>query len=364
MATPNPERLAQLLADMVDIYSPSGKESQLVSFLADYLTSHGLPVVLRPVTEGRMNIEVVYDSDPEVAFLGHVDTVPAFDIEEYESRVEGDVMYGLGTADMKGGCAAMIEAFVTAHEHGVAPPCAALYLVVGEEENGDGTEALLESVRFPWAIVAEPTGLVPCLEHFGYIEMLIQTSGHRRHAAMAGRESNAILTLLDTLGSLAQTVETDHPDAVYNIRSVHSSESGFAVPGSCEAWLDFHLPPELSAASFAEKMTRIARQGFQDNTLLDSLIEFPLQTEGYSLPPTGMLVHAMQTAFAAQGRPWTTGSFRSHSDANLLREAGCAPIMLGPGNLARAHTREECVKPEHVATAADMYLGILEHLVS
>ena len=356
------ERLTKLLTDMVNMYSPSGKESQIVAYLADYLMSHGLPVTLRPVTEGRMNIEVVFDAQPEVAFLGHVDTVPAFDIENYEAHCEDEILHGLGTADMKGGCAAMIEAFIAAHEDGCLPHQAALYLVVGEEESGDGTKALLESTRFPWAIVAEPTNLVPCLQHYGYVEMLMQAAGRRRHAAMAGREYNAIFNLLDILTSIAETMEKDYPNACFNIRSVHSSESGFAVPESCEAWLDFHIPPELDIPVFTGKMQALAEDGFQKSALTQSHVDFPLLAAGYDLPENGLLVDALQTVFSARGMTWKHGSFRSHSDANLLRETGCSPIMLGPGDLARAHTREECIPLAQVYAAAEIYRDTLEGL--
>ena len=353
------ERLTGLLTDMVNMYSPSGKEAQITSYLSDYLMGYDLPVTLRPVTEGRMNIEVSIDPNPEVAFLGHVDTVPAFDIDDYEAHAEHEILHGLGTADMKGGCAAMIEAFVAAHESGKLPAKAALYLVVGEEETGDGTQALLESTHFPWAIVAEPTNLVPCLQHYGYVEMLIQTAGRRRHAAMAGREYNAIMNLLETLGNVTETMETDHPDAVFNIRSVHSSESGFAVPGSCEAWVDFHIPPHVDVRTFSEKMKSIAEAGFQKSTLTHSHVDFPLLAAGYDLPEEGNLVGILKEVFAAHEMKWQHGSFRSHSDANLLREIGCSPIMLGPGDLARAHTREECIPLAQVSMAAELYHDIL-----
>ena len=84
------ERLKSLLCDMVDIYSPSGKEEEICEFLAGYLYDKGLPVTQREVSEGRRNIEVVFsDARPDIAFVGHIDTVPAFDIERYESKKIG-----------------------------------------------------------------------------------------------------------------------------------------------------------------------------------------------------------------------------------------------------------------------------------
>jgi len=62
------------------------------------------------------------------------------DLDDYGFYQEDDVIYGLGTADMKAGCAAMMEAFtVLSQKSGAAPPVG-LALVVGEEENGYGCQ--------------------------------------------------------------------------------------------------------------------------------------------------------------------------------------------------------------------------------
>lgn len=360
MTSINEQRLQNLLADMVDIYSPSGKEQQLVSYISDYLIQNDLPVTLRPVTAGRQNIEVMLHPEPDVAFLGHVDTVPAFDIEKYDSHIEDGWMHGLGTADMKSGCAAMIEAFITCHENQCLPEKAALFLVVGEEETGDGTSALLQSVKFPSAIVAEPTEFKPCFKHYGYVEMMLQAIGKRRHAAMAGREYNAILNLLQTLLSLTTLIEETHPQAVMNIRSVQSSESGFAVPGSAEAWLDLHMPPKTDLAQLQNQISETVVNCIDETAITDYKLEFPLIANGFEISEDSSLARLCKKSYERLNLNCQTQTFRSHSDANLLIEAGCAPVMLGPGRLSLAHTREEAVELSQVNLAASLYTQILE----
>lgn len=345
---------------MVDIYSPSGKEEEICEFLAGYLYDKGLPVTQREVSEGRRNIEVVFsDARPDIAFVGHIDTVPAFDIERYESKTKGGHIHGLGTADMKGGCAAMIEAFVRLVEKDQAPERAALFLVVGEEESGDGTTALLEARSFPWAIVAEPTELMPCLAHYGYIEMLVRAFGTRRHASMAGRQYNAIMAMLRMLLKMGGLLEADYPEAVLNIRDIHSSESGFAVPGSCEAGVDVHIPPTASAERFAQTLAAVVQDCLAGGNVTDYTIDFPIVAKGYRLKDTGLLPELLEQAFERQKIDWLPAAFKSHSDANLMREAGCKPIILGPGQLAKAHTRDESVLFREVAAAAQIYLDVL-----
>lgn len=354
------DRLRELFRDMVDIYSPSGKETQITEFLAGWLHEHDLPVTLREVSDGRRNVEVVFGPGaPEIAFIGHVDTVPAFDIEHYEFEERGGRIYGLGAADMKGGCAAMIEAFVAALESGRRPKNVGLFLVVGEEESGDGTAALLEAMSPPWAIVAEPTGLVPCLGHYGYIEMLVQAFGRRRHASMAGREQNAVFHLLRMLLRLGGLLDAEYPEAVMNIRSVHSSEAGFAVPGSGEAWVDLHIEPDQDAGTFADRLRALADECLSPAAVTRYEIEFPTLAAGYRLDDDGPLCDRLRQAYRRLGLAWNPGTFKSHSDANLLRQAGCKPVILGPGQLARAHTRDESIAFDQITKAARLYRQLL-----
>jgi acetylornithine deacetylase len=356
-------RLKDLFRDMVDIYSPSGKEEEIVTFLADWLRRAGLPVALREVTEDRYNIEVVWsDAQPDVAFLGHVDTVAAFDIERYEFDEREGLIYGLGTADMKGGCAALIEAFLSYVEAGNEPQRAGLFLVVGEEEAGDGTAALLDDWRYPWAIVAEPTNLVPCLSHYSYVEMLVRAFGTRRHAAQAGHDYNAIFSMLRLLLHLAEWIEREYPDAILNIRDLHSSESGFAVPDRCAAWVDLHLPPQAPLEDLSEGLEKLVQDSLTGSAVTHYEMGFPTLAKGYELLHEGLLPELLAVAYRDLDLDFSPGSFHSHSDANLLWNVNCKPVILGPGQLAKAHTRDESISFEQVARAARLYLAILRAL--
>lgn len=357
------DRLKDLFRDMVDIYSPSGKEEEIVEFLADHLRQAGLPVALREVTEDRYNIEVVWpEAQPDVAFLGHVDTVAAFDIERYDFDEREGQIFGLGTADMKGGCAALIEAFLSYVESGNQPQRAGLFLVVGEEETGDGTSALLDDWRYPWAVVAEPTDLVPCLSHYSYVEMLVRAFGTRRHAAQAGHEYNAIFNTLRMLLRLAEWIEKQYPEAILNIRDLHSAESGFAVPDRCAAWVDLHLPPGAPLDRLSEGLETLVRDSLSGSAVTHYEMGFPTLAQGYDLPHEGLLPDLLATAYRDLNLAFAPGAFHSHSDANLLWNADCKPVILGPGQLAKAHTRDESVSFKQVARAARLYLAILRAL--
>lgn len=354
------QRLIALFCNMVDIYSPSGKEEELTVFLDDYISAFGLRVMRQTVDETRANLLVSRGSGvAKTLFLGHIDTVPAFDFEHYGYEESGGECRGLGTADMKSGCAAMIEAFIGAFKDDSLTADVMLALVVGEEESGDGTQALLASHSFAQALVAEPTNLQPCLDHYGYVEMLVRAFGYRRHAALSGRDTNAIRAMLHLLLRLEEQVERDEPDTVLNIRDLHSSESGFAVPDRCAASVDFHLPPDISTASYAQKWRTLVEKELINSGASRYEVEFPTMSDGFRMASDQGLPLKLQRIFKVMGFDWAPGPFRSHSDANLLHEAGCKPVMLGPGLLARAHTRDEAVALEQVFTAAEIYKCLL-----
>ncbi|MDO9079694.1 MAG: M20/M25/M40 family metallo-hydrolase, partial [Desulfuromonadales bacterium] len=142
----NPQRLRERLLEMIDIYSPSGKEEDIQLYLEGILQNAGLSVQRQLVEDDRYNLIATMGSTPPQLYLvGHVDTVPAWDLDDYGAQEEWGIVRGLGSADMKGGCAAMLEAWLALATLPLEQqPAVGLLLVVGEEENGDGSERFLE----------------------------------------------------------------------------------------------------------------------------------------------------------------------------------------------------------------------------
>lgn len=355
------ERLLNLLTDLVDIYSPSGKEAEVVEYLQEYLESFGLIAERQPVSEDRDNLVLYSGSEPPaVVLVGHVDTVPAFDYDNYRADVDGDILWGLGSTDMKGGCAAMVEAFLSFRE---AFPDrdlpAALALVVGEEETGDGAMALCRDYRFNWAVIGEPTGLQPCFTHFSYVEIELTTRGKRAHASVSRPEQNTVKTMLDLLNTLIGHVEQDKSDILYNVRDMQSSQAGFAAPDLCTAYLDLHLPTRYPIGELTAELEEMVESRMEGDNK-----EFSLTTihNGYRLPRRGEMARVLESAFNRTGLAYKNGIFRSDSDAPLLWQAGIKPIVLGPGDLSVAHTNEECVSIPQVVDAGRLYISLLHEL--
>lgn len=358
-----PKRLKDLLSSLLDIYSPSGKEEEILQFLETYLKAHGVSAIRQNVDEGRYNLVVMPpETDVSLALIAHVDTVPAYDYDRFGCEEQGDLILGLGAADMKSGCAAMIEAYLTLVENVSASPLVALVLVVGEEEDGDGSRKLVRDYHFPWALIGEPTNLRPCLGHYGYLELEITTWGKRMHASLARQGENPIENMLRFLLRLTRYIETDRPEIVYNIRDLSSSQTGFTVPDRCNAWVDLHLPPTAPTGEITVEIDELLVMERREHPDFKGSLRFTNIHPGYELPEKGTIVEALIEVYLRSSILWEPEDFRSHSDANLLWAAGVKPILMGPGHLEKAHAPDESVSFKQVREASQLYLDLLVSL--
>ena len=358
----DPTRLRHIFIEMLEIYSPAGKEEDVQLYLEDLLTQAGFAVERQIVEEDRYNLRVTIGSAPPRLYLvGHVDTVTAWDLEEFGPREEEGIIYGLGSADMKGGCAAMVEAFLalaTLPEE--ERPPVGLLLVVGEEENGDGSAAFLTGETPPWVVIGEPTSLAACFSHYGYLEAGLITRGRRTHSSLPELGHNAVESMLRVLLLLGRhpLFDRETPELVYSIRELSSSRAGFVVPDRCEAWIDLHLPPETDPAAVRQAMETQVEVAASAVDNLDLEMTFTFDSRGYRLDSDNWLATELAELYPRLGLPLKFDAFRSHSDGNLFFEAGVQPLILGPGSLETAHTSDEQTIFSEVVAAARIYAAL------
>lgn len=355
-----PGRIRKLLENLINIYSPSGKEEEILEYLNGYLKKNGIPVVRQEVDDSRYNLVVVPpDREIQFAMIGHLDTVAAYDLEDYGYQEDEDVVSGLGSADMKSGCAAMVESYLSAWKKMSGQLPIALALVVGEEEEGDGAQTLVSDYHFPWAIIGEPTDLQPCLSHYGYVEIQVLTGGKRKHASLANKEQNPVEAMLRLLLEFSNYMEKKRPDMIYNIRDLFSPPAGFVVPDRCEVWIDTHLPPDAPIGEITVEMEEMIEKQRKKNQHLDMALRFTTIHAGYDIPGKGPFVEVLKELYSSRSLSWMPHAFRSHSDASILWEAGIKPIMLGPGELEQAHAPDESISFQQVCLAAELYYELI-----
>jgi len=101
----------ELLRDLVAIPSVSGSEAAIGQFVEAWTASHGLTVA-----RGEDGVLVTVESGkpgPTLAFVSHLDTVPAgegWTRPAFEPVIEGTQLFGRGSGDAKASVAAMLVA--------------------------------------------------------------------------------------------------------------------------------------------------------------------------------------------------------------------------------------------------------------
>ena len=353
------ERLQRWLSESVDTYGPTWAEGPALEVFEDMLNDVQLAYRKQTVDEDRYNLIVeIGPQPPAMMWVGHVDTVALYDEDHRGVRIEGDLLYGLGSADMKSGCVAAVEAMAAMAQSGVAlNKGLRLALVVGEEEYGDGSERLIEQAQAPIVVIGEPTNLQPCTSHYGYFEVFLKSRGSRAHAAVPEVGDNAIHAMLTWLTRILEATPALEwaRDAAFTPRKIDGGTPLFAVAETCEAVVDVHLPAGIDFALVEEVLnaTMAATSGDHKGCALEFEVAFA--SPGFD---NKLDFSIFEKAFTGADLAWAPVSFRSHSDAALFHEKGMATLVCGPGRLEVAHRPDEHVSLTQMTQAARLYASL------
>lgn len=361
----NMKRLERRLVDMIDIYSPSGQEEQILVFIQRELEQQGISYIKQPVTDTLYNLIVpLGQHPPELFLIGHVDTIDRRHRKTHKAVCKDDIIEGLGAADMKGGVAAMLEAWIALHHAGYPKdaPGIALGLFVDEEESARGVTAFVEKYQPRMAVIGEPTDLSLCTHHYGYCELCLTSQGRRVHSAIPEHGHNAILDMINLIQELYNLeappgLDPDHWKHL-NLRELLAPNSDFVVPERCEAWLDIHLHAQVSPELYRETIETMLARFHERNPNTQIEHHWSIAFEGFHVSDQDPIAQICQKAFVDLGSQITKRVFRSHSDANLLVQHGTSCVMIGPGALETAHTVDEMIRLSELHQAARLYSSI------
>lgn len=346
-------------------------EGAVARALAAVLERWGFAVELHEVLPGRSNVvaRAGRGGGRSLMLNGHLDVVGTsgmthapFDAAERDGR-----LYGRGSADMKGGIAAMCAAAARALDAGLDGEVV-IAAVIDEEWESEGTRALVaRGVRADAAIVTEPTRLAIMPAHRGFAWLTVTVRGRAAHGSRydlgvdAIRHAGLLLAELDRLDAEVLPMRT-HP--LLGRGSLHASliEGGIGMstyPDRCVLRLERRTLPGDSAASAVAEVeeacarVRARRPGFRADVAVDF-------AQGASdVPVDAPIVRALERAIAGSGLPVRIEGMSAWTDCAILNEAGIPAICFGPGDISLAHAAEEWVPIAEIEQAT----ALMERLV-
>jgi acetylornithine deacetylase len=377
------QRLLDLAQRLIAIptENPPGNERVAAEFLADYLADNGWSVDVPYIAPGRPNVVVHIDGrapGPHLIFDGHLDVVPAGDgwtRDPYAPRIENGRLYGRGAADMKGGVAAMIAA-TEAVLRAEVPLSGSLTLaiVADEEEGNSGTRHLVESgLRGTWAIIPEPTELLPVIAHKGSANVRVHVRGVAAHASTPEQGVNAvdqaarIMARLSELGGRLRARQHDllgHP--TLTVCGIHGGFNDYTVPAACTLVLNRRvLPSETRDSVLAELQAELDELARLDPSF-DAVLEAPSFTPAMETDAESAVVLALRSAVQrVRGVDPGVAGWSATSDGSILRHEGQLPtVIFGPGSIARdAHRPDESVAVTDVTQCARIFAATIAQLL-
>ena len=205
------------------------------------------------------------DSRPRQLLLGHCDTVwPVGTLAEMPLEVEGDILRGPGSFDMKGGLVIGLFALRALHELGLEPPLAPVFLVNTDEEIGSiESRPMIEqlaadSVR---ALILEPAAgpggaLKTARKGIGDFEIVV----HGR-AAHAGLEPEKGVSAIVGMAQIVRTLATlnDYPRGVsVSVGLISGGARSNVVPAECRAVVDVRAATVADAEQLEQAVRELA----------------------------------------------------------------------------------------------------------
>ncbi|WP_299518450.1 M20 family metallopeptidase [uncultured Serinicoccus sp.] len=375
--------LAQQLV-MAPGANPPGEEAATAETLARLADGLGLEAVLEEVEPGRPNVGVRLDGadGPGLLFLGHTDVVPPGPVEDwgvdpYAATLADGRIVGRGSADMKGGLAAVLVAMAAVRESGVElTGPVRLDAVCDEEQNGIGIRRYVQQPAPPLlgCVVAEPTDLATVVAARGASYLHIEVRGVAAHAGRPADGRNAIsgaaLVVADLdrwHEELAATAHALVGPATVNVGVIQGGTSGSAVPDLCRVEVDRRLLPGESMEAVVETVRGRLRALDLEARGLTWSLSSPMDMPGFETAPSEEVVRVVDAAMEGAGRgPVPLQGWTAACDGGFVaREWGIPVVVQGPGSVnEQAHRPDESVAVEELLVAARGYARIILHLLS
>lgn len=319
------------------------------------------------------------NSGPLFVFAGHTDVVPTgpaakWSSEPFKPEIRNGLLYGRGTADMKGSIAAMLtatERFIAKHPDHKG---SIAYLITSDEEGPsiNGTVKVVEHLqqrneKIDWCLVGEPSsnhrlGDVVKNGRRGSLSGTLTVRGKQGHVAYPHLADNPIHRAMPALAELAAT-EWDQgnaffPKTTFQISNINGGTGATnVIPGELQVLFNLRYSTEVDDQILRSRIETILNKYQLKYDLQWNLSGKPFLT------PRGELVAATQKAIREIcGYETELSTAGGTSDGRFIAPTGAQVLELGPLN-ATIHQIDENVSVEDLDKLSEIYERIMELLL-
>ncbi|GAC1517052.1 MAG: M20 family metallopeptidase [Acidimicrobiales bacterium] len=288
---------------------------------------------------------------PVLIVNGHLDVVPinpaGWSHEPFGGEIDAGRVWGRGTADMKGGIAAAIEAVLGLGRAGREIPCDIVFPLIGDA-----------------CLVPEPTSLGICIAERGILTAEVILHGRPAHASEPHRGISAIEKAAKVILALHGV---DFHLGPHSLLGSPTANAGVIAGGSgpntvaehCLLTVDHRTLPGQDVGSALDDLRRLIDQ--IDDPDLRYELSAVVFGEASEMPADHPWIDVVQAAMVTvTGRQAPVIGMPFATDARFVRNQAAIPaVVCGPGGLEEAHIDDEFVGVDALVEASTIYAELI-----
>jgi len=359
-------------------YDPaSAGEGAVTAWIENWGRANGFTVWRQPVLPGRENILLQFRNGadhPHFMLNGHTDTVGVggMTIAPFGGEVRDGKLWGRGASDMKGPLACMLAAALRLkNEPSTWRGTLTVACMADEEFRFRGVTAMLNqmgepvpSARLPdFAVVGEPTRLRVVRGCKGCLRFAIHAVGRAAHSSKPHEGRSAVVAMAHAILALethfatrlAQIAAPGFGTSTGSIGLISGGTGVNIVPERCTIQVDIRLLPGQDGLATHQEIQMLLREHCRqvpdvqwelpEPSVIDPSFEFPAEHP------------LVKTACSVLNQPTPDVVFFG-CDASKLAARGVPVIVLGPGDIAQAHTVDEFIAVADLEAGTDAYVRL------
>lgn len=352
-------------------------ERKMMEQIEIYAQQWGFQVSRLPIVnaspDSAFNLLITYEAHkdaPWILFESHADTVDVnnMTVNSFIAEVIDGRLYGRGACDTKGSGASMLWALQRYSQGADQPNNIALLFVTDEEISKTGANSFVgaQLSQLPWkpfgVIVGEPTMCKVIVAHNGVLRWKIRTKGYAAHSSNPANGRSAISAMAKLILEFERIycAETNaiHPLTGRSACSINTINGGSAVniiPSNCEIEIDRRILPGEDPFEVRKSLQAV----LNSISLADSSIEIETSEPfiDFPLDPLSNVEFAAQISKSIDSLGFADEllGVAYGTDASTYSIAGLSAVVIGPGSIDQAHTKDEWIELQELDKAVVIY---------
>jgi acetylornithine deacetylase len=343
----------------------------VIDLLAEWCEQLGFAIEIQSIDERKFNLVARAGSGSDGLVLsGHTDTVPCdpslWSSDPFEIYQQDDLLYGLGSCDMKSFLALALNASQSFDFSKLRQPLT-LVATADEESTMSGARLIADNGKKlgRFCVIGEPTNLCPIRQHKGSLSMSIQFLGRSGHASDPSLGNSALEAMHEFIGLLLQyrdQIQQQHTDPAFtiptptmNLGHIHGGDNSNRICGACLLLIDIRYLP---AMSFEKLETDIVELAGEVAARRELQVETSLLGEALPAMDTAQASEIAQYLTQLTGKKASSVAFGT--EAPYFNSMQTETIVIGPGSINQAHQPDEFLPIAQI----DPTIKMLEDLIN